>query len=138
MWWLHLVSESPQPPGACTIRNRTSSAGGPAGAPPEVEVKCIAGADGGLRQHFLLEVYESHDDVDPFHDPGGDGGYDEDKSNEINGLVPRGGGWPRTHGKDLDMDDPSSGSGSGSGAASAHGEMRDAIASRGQVSALDL
>lgn len=44
------ASETPQPPEDCTLRNRSS--GG-------LEVRCVAGYDGDMPQHFMLEVSES-------------------------------------------------------------------------------
>ncbi|XP_034240158.1 neural cell adhesion molecule 1-like [Thrips palmi] len=139
--YVHVVAaRSPQPPEACSVWNRTSpSSGGAGGAAAEVQVKCVAGADGGLRQHFLLEVFEALDE-EPF-------AWDDDKSNEITGHLP---GLPGPPGlaKEHDLGEHGSGSGSGSGAGAGSGagsgsgsppghgtagqELRDASASRGQ------
>lgn len=43
----------PHPPRNCTLWNQTAES---------VEVSCVAGFDGGLPQHFLLEVYSGGDD----------------------------------------------------------------------------
>lgn len=48
-----LVSGKPFPVRNCTLANQTYTS---------VEVKCVAGYDGGLPQKFILEVY--HGDVD--------------------------------------------------------------------------
>lgn len=40
------VTEAPQPPIDCSLHNETSA----------LAVNCVPGADGGLPQHFLLEV----------------------------------------------------------------------------------
>ncbi|KAJ1526189.1 hypothetical protein ONE63_009348 [Megalurothrips usitatus] len=105
-----------------------------------MEVKCIAGADGGLRQHFRLEVYEAVDEADggdPDRDPDRDPyGWDEDKSNEITGGHMS---LEAAHGRapGSGLGDTGSGSGSGSGAgppgsgsALGQGELWDASASR--------
>lgn len=42
----------PHAPRNCTLWNQTSDS---------VEVSCVAGFDGGLPQHFLLEVYSGDD-----------------------------------------------------------------------------
>jgi len=44
------TAETPQPPEDCVLRNRSN--GG-------LEVQCVAGYDGDLPQHFMLEVSES-------------------------------------------------------------------------------
>ncbi|PNF40668.1 hypothetical protein B7P43_G05163 [Cryptotermes secundus] len=47
----HIVpAKTPQPPEDCVLRNRSS--GG-------LEVRCVAGYDGDLTQHFMLEISES-------------------------------------------------------------------------------
>lgn len=43
--YLHHGIETPEPPKSCELRNDTI-----------LEVVCVAGYDGGLTQHFLLEV----------------------------------------------------------------------------------
>lgn len=43
--YLHHGIETPEPPKSCELRNDTI-----------MEVVCVAGYDGGLTQHFLLEV----------------------------------------------------------------------------------
>lgn len=48
-----MVSGKPFPVRNCTLANQTYSS---------VEVRCVAGYDGGLPQKFILEVY--HGDVD--------------------------------------------------------------------------
>nr|CAD7423127.1 unnamed protein product [Timema monikensis] len=45
------ITELPEPPKDCVLRNRSESEG--------LEVACIPGFDGDLPQHFLLEVSES-------------------------------------------------------------------------------
>lgn len=44
------VTGKPHPPRNCTLWNQTADS---------VEVSCVAGFDGGLPQHFLLEVYSA-------------------------------------------------------------------------------
>lgn len=44
------AAETPQPPEDCVLRNRSS--GG-------LEVRCVAGHDGDMTQHFMLEISES-------------------------------------------------------------------------------
>ena len=44
------TAETPQPPEDCVLRNRSN--GG-------LEVQCVAGFDGDLPQHFMLEISES-------------------------------------------------------------------------------
>lgn len=47
---MHLVSETPDPPQECDLRNNSIG---------RLEVECVAGSDGGLPQHFILEVCEA-------------------------------------------------------------------------------
>ncbi|XP_054259199.1 neural cell adhesion molecule 1-like [Macrosteles quadrilineatus] len=63
---LHIVhAKAPEPPRDCGVHN--SSAG-------RLEVVCTAGNDGGLAQHFVLEVRETDRQADQAT-PGGKGGF---------------------------------------------------------------
>lgn len=49
-----MVTGKPFPVKNCTLLNQTSSS---------VEVFCVAGFDGGLPQHFVLELYSDRSDI---------------------------------------------------------------------------
>lgn len=53
-WWR--VAGLPGPPRNCTLLNQTSSS---------VEVWCLAGSDGGLPQHFILELFTPQSTASP-------------------------------------------------------------------------